>query len=134
MTCIAFPILSALYVFIIHFAIHKSPFLYNGEWSIDKMRQKFIIKTDCILGEDKMIYKMNIDNYNYFFTDRIAKRGKSYYRDNRVRNMMKRPDGKYQLSVRGDSQTYRVVADIRKNGDIEDIECNCLWFIDILNF
>lgn len=89
------------------------------------MRQKFIIKTDCILGEDKMIYKMNINNYNYFFTDKIAKRGKSYYRDNRVRNMMKRPDGKYQLSVRGDSQTYRVVADIRKNGDIEDIECNC---------
>ena len=72
-----------------------------------------------------MIYGMNIDNYKDFFAERIAKRGISYYKNKRVLTAMKREDGKYQIAVRGDAQTYRVIVDIRKNGDIRDITCNC---------
>lgn len=72
-----------------------------------------------------MFYNMNIDNYNQFFTERIAKRGLSYYKNKRVLTAMKREDGKYQIAVRGDAQTYKVIVDIRKNGEIKDITCNC---------
>ena len=68
---------------------------------------------------------MNINNFRYHFSSQIASRGKTYYKESRIKAVTKSENGNYIAYVKGSYRKYEVDIKIEKNGNITSAKCTC---------
>lgn len=64
-------------------------------------------------------------DWKKYFNSTILSRGRQYYHEGRVKRLIHR-DHEWFAAVKG-SRSYNVIARIGEDGDIEDMECSCLY-------
>lgn len=64
-------------------------------------------------------------DWKKYFNSTILSRGRQYYHEGRVKRLTHR-DHEWFAAVKG-SRSYNVIARIGEDGDIEDMECSCLY-------
>ena len=64
-------------------------------------------------------------DWKKYFNSTILSRGRQYYHEGRVKRLTHR-DHEWFAAVKG-SRSYNVIAQIGEDGDIEDMECSCLY-------
>ena len=64
-------------------------------------------------------------DWKKYFNSSILSRGRQYYHEGRVKRLTHR-DHEWFAAVKG-SRSYNVIAQIGEDGDIEDMECSCLY-------
>ena len=64
-------------------------------------------------------------DWKKYFNSTILSRGRQYYHEGRVKGLTHR-DHEWFATVKG-SRSYNVIAQIGEDGDIEDMECSCLY-------
>ncbi len=68
---------------------------------------------------------MNINNFRYQFSAQIASRGKTYYKESRIKSVTHAENGHYLASVKGSRHKYEVDICIEGNGNITSLNCTC---------
>lgn len=68
---------------------------------------------------------MNINNFRYHFSSQIASRGKTYYKDSRIKSVTKSENGHYIAAVKGSYRKYEVDIGLNGNGTITSAKCTC---------
>ena len=64
-------------------------------------------------------------DWKKYFNSTILSRGRQYYHEGRVKRLTHR-DHEWFADVKG-SRSYNVIARMGEDGDIEDMECSCLY-------
>ena len=64
-------------------------------------------------------------DWKKYFNSTILSRGRQYYHEGRVKRLTHR-DHEWFAAVKG-SRSYNVIARMGEDGDIEDMECSCLY-------
>ena len=64
-------------------------------------------------------------DWKKYFNSTILSRGRQYYHEGRVKRLTHR-DHEWFAAVKG-SRSYNVIAQMGEDGDIEDMECSCLY-------
>lgn len=64
-------------------------------------------------------------DWKKYFNSTILLRGRQYYHEGRVKGLTHR-DHEWFAAVKG-SRSYNVIAQMGEGGDIEDMECSCLY-------
>ncbi len=68
---------------------------------------------------------MNINDFRYHFNSQIASRGKTYYKDSRIKSVKKSEKEHYIATVKGSYRNYNVDIEIKGDGSITSAECTC---------
>ena len=68
---------------------------------------------------------MNISNFRYHFSNQIASRGRTYYKESRIKSVTKSENGHFIAAVKGSYRKYEVDIGIEKNGVITSAQCTC---------
>ena len=68
---------------------------------------------------------MDISNFRYYFSNQIASRGRTYYKESRIKSVAKAENGHFIASVKGSYRKYDVDIGIEKNGNITSANCTC---------
>lgn len=68
---------------------------------------------------------MDINNFRYHFNAQIASRGKTYYKEDRIKSVIQTSDGHFLASVKGSRRKYEVDICIEGNGNITSLNCTC---------
>ena len=71
-------------------------------------------------------------DWKKYFNSTILSRGRQYYHEGRVKRLVHR-DHEWFAVVKG-SRSYNVIAQMGEDGDIEDMECSCLYAYNGQNF